>query len=48
MDILFKDITVVTMDPLKPVLEHAYLGVSDDKIVYVDTKEPEETAAKII
>lgn len=34
MDILFKDITVVTMDPLKPVLEHAYLGVSDDKIVY--------------
>lgn len=48
MDILFKDITVVTMDPLKPVLEHAYLGVSDDKIVYVDTKEPEETVAKII
>ncbi len=48
MDILFKDITIVTMDPLEPVLEHAYLGVTHDKIVYVDTKEPEEAASKLI
>ena len=48
MDILFKDITIVTMNPLEPVLEHAYLGVTGDKITYVDTKAPEEEARKTI
>ncbi len=48
MDILFKDITIVTMDPLKPILEHAYLGVTNDKIVYVARKKPEEPAEKTI
>lgn len=48
MDILFKDITVITMNPLEPVLEHAYLGVTGDKITYVDTKAPEEEARKTI
>ena len=48
MDILFKDITIVTMDVLDPVLSHAYLGVTDDKIVYVNTKEPVEEARRTI
>lgn len=48
MDILFKDITIVTMDALDPVLFHAYLGVTDDKIVYVGTREPEEEARRTI
>ncbi len=48
MDVLFQDITIVTMNPLEPVLEHAYLGTQCDKIVYVDTKKPEEPAKKVI
>lgn len=48
MDYLFQNVTVITMDPACPVMEHAYLGVSGDKIVWLSTEAPEELAAHVI
>ena len=47
MDYLFENATIVTMDPENPVLEHAYLAVEGDKIIYVGTEEPEGAARRI-
>jgi 5-methylthioadenosine/S-adenosylhomocysteine deaminase len=40
MDILFNDITLITMDDTRPVLAHGYVGVEGRKIVYVSDKAP--------
>ena len=48
LDIIIKDCTVVTMDDEKRVLEHAFLGVKDGKIVFLSEQAPEEGAKKVI
>ena len=48
MDILFDDITVITMDDDRPVLAHGYVGIDGRKISYVDKKPPPEKAARVI
>ncbi|MCL2592629.1 MAG: amidohydrolase [Defluviitaleaceae bacterium] len=41
MDILFKNITVVTMDPKKPILTNVDVGINGRKIAYIaDTAKP--------
>lgn len=48
MDILFKNITVVTLDNSNTVLENAFVGVQDGKIAYVGQAEPPEKADRVI
>jgi len=48
MDILFSDITLITMDDARPVLKHGYAGVEGGKISYVGDKAPAETAARVV
>ena len=54
MDILFSDITVITMDDEKPgksavpVLFHGYVGIDGRKISYVSERPPTEKAARVI
>ena len=47
MDMLFCDVTAVTMDQGK-VIEHAYVGIKDGKITYLGEQAPEEKAARRI
>ena len=48
MDLLFNDITVITMNDQKPVLFHGYIGIKGGKISYVSETPPVETAARVI
>ena len=48
MDILFNDITVITMNDEQPVLLHGYVGIDKQKISYVGGKPPEEKAVRTI
>ena len=48
MDILFNDITVITMNDDKPVLLHGYVGIEGRKISYIGEKPPAEPAARVI
>jgi len=51
MDVLFKDIVVITMDDKregKPVLMHGYVGVKGRKVVYVGETPPPEPASRTI
>jgi 5-methylthioadenosine/S-adenosylhomocysteine deaminase len=52
MDILFNDITLITMDGARPVLAHGYVGVEGRKVSYVgDTapaQKPGAPAARVI
>ena len=48
MDVLFSDITVITMNDEKPVLLHGYVGVKGRKVSYVGEKPPPEKAARVI
>lgn len=48
MDILFSNITAVTMADKLPVILGAYVGVTDGKIRYISTKPPQESAERII
>lgn len=49
MDILFKNITVVTMDAANPVLTGVDIGICGREISYIaNSKEPAPTAARII
>ena len=48
MDYLFSGITAVTMDDSRPVLTNAYIGVSNQKIVFIGGKPPAETAKRVI
>ena len=41
LDILFKDITIITMDKEAPVIKGGSLGVSNGKISYIGTDAPE-------
>ena len=54
MDILFSDVTVITMIDEKqgglasPVLLHGYVGIDGQKISYVGEKPPAEKASRVI
>jgi len=48
MDILFNDITVITMNDTSPVLLHGYVGVTGQKVTYVGATPPQEKAARVI
>ena len=48
LDLLFRGITVLTMDDARPLLRDAYLGIEGRKIVWLDTKAPEGTAARTL
>ena len=48
MDILFSNVTAVTMDEDLRVLFSAFVGVTDGKISYLSRKAPEEKPQKII
>ena len=48
MDILFSNVTVVTMDEDLRVLFSAFVGVTDGKISYLSKNAPEEQPQKII
>ena len=48
MDILFKNITTVTMNNENPVIKGAYVGIKGRKICYLSTTEPTEKATKTI
>ena len=48
MDILFNDITVITMNDEKPVLTHGYVGVAGRKVSYVGEKPPSDKAGRVI
>ena len=48
MDLLFKDITVITMEDGQPVLFHACVGITGRKVSYVGEKSPDEPAARVI
>lgn len=47
-DILFKNITVITMRDSAPLLYNAYVGVKNGKIAYVADREPQEEAKRTI
>ena len=48
MDILFKNITVVTMDSKNPVIENADVGISGRKIIHISPTGAELTATRVI
>lgn len=48
MDILFSNVTAVTMDDSMHVYTEAFVGVTDGKISYISKKAPEEKPGKII
>ncbi|MDR0475346.1 MAG: amidohydrolase [Treponema sp.] len=48
MDILFNDITAITMNDEQPVLAHGYIGIEGKKISYAGEKPPAENAATVI
>ena len=48
MDILFSDITVITMNDEKPVLLRGFVGIDKKKITFVGEKPPAEKAACVI
>lgn len=48
MDILFSNVTAVTMDDSMHVYTEAFVGVTDGKISYLSKKAPEEKPGKII
>jgi len=48
MDVLFKDIVVITMDDASPVLSHGYVGIEGRKVVYVGETPPPKPAGRTI
>ena len=48
MDLLIRNVTAVTMDDARPVIENAFIGVSGGKIVYLSPASPAEPTEKII
>ena len=48
MDILFNDITAITMNDENPVLYHGYVGIKGGKITYLGGKPPAEPAIRVI
>ena len=47
-DLLFCDVTVLTVDEARPVLRHAYLGVTGRKITWLDTNPPQGRARRTL
>ena len=43
MDLLFHDITLVSMDDVIGVCKHMYVGISDGKITYVSSCKPDDS-----
>ena len=41
MSVLFANVTALTMDPARPVVENAFVAVEGTKIVSVGTVRPE-------
>ena len=48
MDILFNDITVITMEKVSPILYNAFIGISGGKICYIGKIAPESPANREI
>ena len=48
MELLFRNITAVTMRDEEPVINNAYLGIRGGKICWLSTQEPQEPAARVI
>ena len=48
MDILFRNVTAVTMDPAQPLLGNAYLGIDKGKIVWLSDEEPKTKPARVL
>ena len=48
MDILFSNISVITMDERMQVLTDAFVGITDGKIAWLAKKPPEEQPEKIV
>ncbi|MCL2381495.1 MAG: amidohydrolase [Treponema sp.] len=48
MDVLFSDITVITMNDEKPVLRGGYVGIDGRSVTYVGQTPPAESAARVI
>lgn len=48
MDILFSQVTAVTMFDRLPVIYGAYVGVTDGKLSYISQDPPQESAARVI
>ena len=48
MEILFKNITAVTMRDEEPVIRNAYLGITAGKISWLSTEAPAEPADRVI
>ncbi|MCL2873556.1 MAG: amidohydrolase [Defluviitaleaceae bacterium] len=48
MDILFNDITAITMEKSDPVLYNAFIGVTNGKICYIGKTRPKESIVREI
>ena len=48
MDLLFNDITVITMNDNNPVMLHGYIGIDGEKISYIGEAPPAEPATRVI
>ena len=47
-DLLFNDITVITMEDLRPVIKNAFIGIRDGKIAFVSETKPTQAAKRTI
>ena len=48
MSVLFANVTALTMDPARPVVENAFVAVEGKKIVSVGTERPEGTFDRVV
>ena len=48
MSVLFANVTALTMDPARPVVENAFVAVKGTKIVSVGTVRPEGTFDRVV
>jgi len=48
MELLFRNITAVTMRDEEPVIKNAYLGITGGRISWLSTEEPQEAADRVI
>ncbi|MDR0248874.1 MAG: amidohydrolase [Oscillospiraceae bacterium] len=48
MDTLFSGVTAVTMDPARPVIRNAHIGVQGGKIAYVGAEPPPDPPAQVV
>jgi len=48
MDLLIKNVTAVTMDETRPLVEHACIGIHEGRIVSITEQPPAEAAERVI